>query len=246
MNILCWNIRGLNSPLKQHEVAILLKKKRVDVCALVEAKLSELKIEQMGRFRLKRWKIASNATASSSARIVLIWNPDTTSVEVLHNSDQAINVKIKSLINQIEIHACFVYGFNTIIECRVLWANLRDWSPSSPWLVLGDFNAVLSQNDRHEASLVSSYETSDFHSCCMDLGLSVVLYSGNHFTWNRSNTWSKIDRVMANPLWSTAALPISVNFSNPGSLSDHAQAWIQLFEQQAQGKWNFKFFNMWT
>ena len=246
MNLLCWNIRGLNSPLKQHEVANLLKKKKVDVCALVEAKISELKIVQMCRFRLKKWKFASNATTNSYARIVLFWNPDTVSVDVMHTSDQAINVRISSLVTQSVFGACFVYGRNTIIQRRSLWNDLRSWSPNSPWLVLGDFNAVLSQNDRHGEMLVSSYEISDFHSCCTDIGLSDVTYSGSHFTWNRGNKWSKIDRVMLNPLWSTLDVPVAVDFSSPGSLSDHSQAWVQLFGQMPQEKRIFKFFNMWA
>ena len=246
MKILCWNVRGLNSPLKQHEVAALLKKEHVDFCALVETKLSSHRIEQLRISRLQKWNITSNAMNSSNARIVLIWNPVSISLEVLHVSEQAIDVKVSCLISQSQFSACFVYGYNTIIQRRTLWDNLRDWNPTTPWMVMGDFNSILSLDDRHGVSQVSSYEYSDFHSCCMDLGLTDLLYAGNHYTWNRGNSWSKIDRVMVNRFWPTGALPVSVVFRPPGSLSDHAQAWIQIHEQQSHGRRNFKFFNMWT
>ena len=246
MNLLCWNIRGLNSPLKQHEVAALLKKNKVDICALVEAKINRSKIEKLRSFRLKNWKIISNARGSAGARIVLIWNPDSVALDVLHSSDQAIDVKITSLVDHKQFSACFVYGFNSIVQRRELWDNLRAWNPASPWMVLGDFNAILEQGDRHGVSLPSSYEISDFHSCCMDLGLTDALYTGPHFTWNRGTNWSKIDRVMVNPMWPPATLPISVEFKPPGSFSDHSQAWIQILGQQTHGRRNFKFFNMWS
>jgi len=38
-------------------------------------------------------------------------------------------------------------------------------------MVLGDFNSVLSQADKHNDETVSTYETSDFKDCCSDLGL---------------------------------------------------------------------------
>jgi exonuclease III len=47
MIVYCWNVRGLNSPLKQHEVAGLMKGKKVDVCGLLEAKLTLLKVACM-------------------------------------------------------------------------------------------------------------------------------------------------------------------------------------------------------
>ena len=246
MIILAWNIRGLNSPLKQHEVAKILNKKKVDVCALVETKISSVKLDHMRKSKFKKWSITSNVTSSSKARIIVLWNPNTVLVEVLDVSEQGMNVRLQSLVHQTRFHVCFVYAFNSIVQRRSLWENLRQWNSDNPWLVVGDFNAVMSQGDRHGSAPVNSYEVSDFYSCCMDLGLSDLMYSGCHFTWNKGTSWSKIDRVMANPLWSMSSLPVSVHFSPPGGFSDHSQMWIELLGAQSSGKKCFKFFNMWT
>ncbi|KAJ6926605.1 hypothetical protein NC651_010884 [Populus alba x Populus x berolinensis] len=53
MLIRCWNVRGLNSPLKQHEVVNLMRKHKLDVCCLVETKLVSSKVSSMWQFRLK-------------------------------------------------------------------------------------------------------------------------------------------------------------------------------------------------
>ena len=71
MLIHCWNVRGLNSPLKQHEVVNLMWEHKLDVCCFLETKLVSSKVSSMRQFRLKNWKVLSNAAAASTARIVV-------------------------------------------------------------------------------------------------------------------------------------------------------------------------------
>ena len=52
-----WNVKGLNSPLKQHEVVHLMKKHKMDVCGLLETKMSSPKVAFMHWFRLKHLKV---------------------------------------------------------------------------------------------------------------------------------------------------------------------------------------------
>nr|TKR91515.1 hypothetical protein D5086_0000222070 [Populus alba] len=200
----------------------------------------------MRQFRLKNWKVLSNVAAASTARIVVFWNPTTVNIDLLGFSAQGLHVLISSLVHQFKFFASFVYGFNTIIARRALWDDLRNWSPNSPWLILGDFNSLLSQSDKHHGELVSSYETSDFRQCCSDLGLSDLNYSGSHFTWSNGSVWSKLDRVLANSLWSLSFTSVQVHFDNPGAFSDHSPATISFHPHQPMGKKCFKFFNMWS
>jgi hypothetical protein len=81
-------------------------------------------------------------------------------------SDQELHVIIHCLIHHFSFAATFMYGFNTITARRALWDDLRRWSPNSPWLVLGDFNSMLSQEDKYNGAPVSSYEVLDFRECC--------------------------------------------------------------------------------
>nr|TKR85168.1 hypothetical protein D5086_0000250210 [Populus alba] len=129
---------------------------------------------------------------------------------------------------------------------RTLWNDLRNWSPSSPWLILGDFNSLLSQADKHHGEPVSNYKTTDFRQCCSDLGLTDLNYSGCHFTWSNGSVWSKLDLVLVNPFWSLANVSVHVQFDNPGAFSDHSPATVAFFTRQLMGKQSFKFFNMWA
>jgi len=199
MKIYCWNVRGLNSPLKQHEVVSLMKKNKLDVCGLVETKLTSSAVSFMHKLRLRNWRFLSNVAATDTARILVFWNPSTIKVELIDLTAQGLHVIISSLLNHCSFTATFVYGYNTIIAHRALWEDLQKWNSNSPWLILGNFNSLLSQEDKHNGKPVSSYEVADFRTCCSVLGLSDLNFTGSHFTWTNRKIWSKIDRVLANP-----------------------------------------------
>jgi exonuclease III len=63
MIIYNWNIRGLNNPLKQHEVVSLIKKHKMDVRGLLETKLPSSRVACMHIFYLRHWQYFTNADA---------------------------------------------------------------------------------------------------------------------------------------------------------------------------------------
>jgi len=246
MKIQCWNVRGLNSPLKQHEVVSLMKKNKLDVFGLVETKLTTSAVSFMHKLRLKNWNFLSNVATANTARILVFWNPSTVKVELIDFTAQGLHVTISSLVNQCVFLATFVYGYNTVIARRALWEDLQKWSSKSPWIILGDFNSILSQDDKHNGEPVSSYEISDFRTCCSVLGLSDLNYTGCQFTWTNGKIWSKIDRVLVNPYWSGLQRSAQVHFHNPGAFSDHSPISVCIGPLYQQRRASFKFFNMWA
>lgn len=139
-----------------------MKKNCLDVCGLLETKMHFFKVAFIHKLRLQHWKFLTNVGMASNARIVVFWNPSTVIIDFLDCSAQGLNVAIYSLVHQLKFTATFIYGFNTIIARRSLWADLRGWQPNGSWLILGDFNSVLSQGDKHNGEAVSTYEVSDF------------------------------------------------------------------------------------
>ncbi|KAJ6959613.1 hypothetical protein NC653_037845 [Populus alba x Populus x berolinensis] len=120
------------------------------------------------------------------------------------------------------------------------------WNPETVNIDLLGFSAQGLHTNKHRGEAVSTYETSDFRQCCSDLGLADLNYYGSHFTWSNGNVWSKLDRVLANPLWSLSHTSVHVHFDNLGAFSDHSPATVSFHPQQLMGKKCFKFFNMWT
>nr|TKR97771.1 hypothetical protein D5086_0000209710 [Populus alba] len=126
----------------------------MDVCGLLETKLLPSKVASFQKFRLRHWQQLSNANVANTARIVVFWNPSTVKVDLLSSSAQAVHLSISCLISHISFKATFVYGFNTITARRSLWEDLRSWNSNSPWMVLGDFNSMLSSVDKHNGAAV--------------------------------------------------------------------------------------------
>lgn len=63
-NITCWNIKGLNDPLKQREVKKLIKDKKVFVCSLVETKVTVSKFQSVCANLWGKWSFFHNGNDS--------------------------------------------------------------------------------------------------------------------------------------------------------------------------------------
>lgn len=55
---------------------------------------------------------------------------------------------------------------------------------TDPWVVLGDFNTIISVNDRQNKIHVHQDEIKDFHECIEDVELGQLSRTGCQFSWN--------------------------------------------------------------
>ena len=74
-----------------------------------------------------------------------------------------------------------------------------------PWLLIGDFNEILSPNDKL-SSAGSSSGMSSFLQCVESAQLLSITQKGASFTWsnNRKEDWlvmEKLDRALSNTVW---------------------------------------------
>ena len=182
----------------------------------------------MHKFRLRKWKFLTNVGVANNARSLVFWNPSTINVDFIDFFAQLLYVSISSLVNQYSFVATFVYGYNTIIAKRSIWEDFWKWYFTSPWIILGDFKLLLSQDDKHNGETISSYEVLDFRDCCSNLRLTNLNFIGCHFTWINWKIYSKIDRVLVNPYWSTLQKIAHIHFSTPGAFSDHSPASVYI------------------
>ncbi|KAG8655626.1 hypothetical protein MANES_04G060201v8 [Manihot esculenta] len=100
-----------------------------------------------------------------------------------------------------------VYGCNIGQERRRLWEAILQIveGMENPWIVQGDFNAILSNQERSgDAEVDSSSE--DFKECIMSAALSEMRTRGCYFTWTNNQLgpariWQKLDRCLVNMAW---------------------------------------------
>lgn len=99
------------------------------------------------------------------------------------------------------------------------------YSYSQPWVVIGDFNEIVSNNEKHEGHLRDERAMHEFCNVLDDCGVMSMGYLGRWYTWKRENLASNniresLDKGVATTTW----LDLFPNFSLKhliSSCSDH-------------------------
>ena len=83
MIISSWNIRGLNHPSKQLEVANFINDNNIDVMGITETKIRPENENFIKKKCFKNWDFISNSCSSPVGRIWIGWNPAKINLQVL-------------------------------------------------------------------------------------------------------------------------------------------------------------------
>lgn len=112
---------------------------------------------------------------------------DSTSVQfhLKATTSQTIHGHVEVLASSVVFHITFVYGANDRVGRIALWNELRRLAllTNQACLVLGDFNSILSSEDRLGGTLVTDAECSDFREAISDSHLQRLQYIGWDFSW---------------------------------------------------------------
>lgn len=185
MNILSWNIRGLNDPNKVVGVKRLLRLHSVSIVGLLETKVKYHKVTALQNQFGSKWLWQCNYNHSTRGRIWLGWVDDLVNVTVLHVHEQFIHCFVTDKQMKNPIYLTVVYGLHTVETRRALWRDLLSLVvTTSPWLLIGDFNSVLASSDRINGAPISQYEIKDFEDFLLNADVTEVQSSGFHFSWS--------------------------------------------------------------
>ncbi|KAL0349406.1 UNVERIFIED_CONTAM: hypothetical protein Sangu_1168400 [Sesamum angustifolium] len=102
-----------------------------------------------------------------------------------------------------------VYGANDVSARRELWQGLIELAEAVgnvPWLVGGDFNAVLDMSEVSGASGDIRVAMNEFNDCILQTDLISLLMQGERFTWHNCSLdgrslWKRLDRLLVNDVW---------------------------------------------
>lgn len=113
-------------------------------------------------------------------------------------------------------------------------------------MLMGDFNNVLTSQDRVGGNVVHPNEYVDLADMMERAELFEVDSIGDHYTWHNKHTadpiYSRIDRVLANMAWLQNFSQLQVEILD-ASVSDHALLRLNLFEVPRPPKKQFRFIN---
>ncbi|KAL0416384.1 UNVERIFIED_CONTAM: Retrovirus-related Pol polyprotein from type-2 retrotransposable element R2DM [Sesamum latifolium] len=120
------------------------------------------------------------------------------------------------------------YGANDIITRRELWHALDSLSDQIdvPWLVCGDFNAVLDDSEICGTAGDTKQSMEEFRDCPVNTGLLTLPMQGEFFTWHNCSydarsLWKRLDCMVCNDRW-LERWPDAVYVSLSPHTSDHS------------------------
>lgn len=246
MDLFAWNIRGINNSVKRRGFRKWIRKYNPLFGCLIETHVQRKNVDSTMKNILPGWSLESNYEFSDLGKIWLVWDPSV-QVRVITKSLQMITCTIKLPFQATEIGVSMVYGSNCRKERRLLWDELETLSASSqlcglPWIVLGDFNEIVSPTERSSADqFYTSRGMRDFRECLERSSLADLHFSGHNFTWFNGSISKKLDRILCNEDW-VEQFPNSIGvFGEPG-ISDHSPCCTFLDHQKPVQKRSFRFF----
>ncbi|XP_028784590.1 uncharacterized protein LOC114740585 [Neltuma alba] len=113
-------------------------------------------------------------------------------------------------------------------------------------MLAGDFNAILSSNERNSNSIGRTRGCPLFQSFTQTNSLVDLGYIGPHFTWRRGLYLARLDRALSNISW-IQSFPLSKIHHLSQIASDHRPLWIDLGLKNGPTEPKpFKFLAAWT
>ncbi|XVF24392.1 hypothetical protein REPUB_Repub13aG0124000 [Reevesia pubescens] len=187
-----------------------------------------------------------------SGGIWLLWDAAMVDIEVVAHSSQLIHAIVR-LNNNCKWLLTAIYGSPEVVERSMLWKSLilANEVHQLPWLVLGDFNQVLSADEKMSKRGVNLNHCSQMQNCFAHCNLRDLETVGLIFTWcnkreEANYTRVKLDRAVANQMWidlfpeiSSAVLPRTHSDHHPISVKCKMVA-----KDMSNGK-QFRFENVW-
>ena len=251
MNVISWNVRGLNDPLKQKAIVNRIKRLKCRLVCLVETRVKENKSQSIVDRLFNGWGMLHNYSAAYNGRIWILWD-NSIRVNLIASNDQCITCNVSYDSKQFILSA--VYGSNEGTNRRNLWSHLSTVNGSinqEPWLIVGDFNIIVHPSETSSYNGVQGLtsKAKEFSECIQQNAIFDHAYTGPLFTWsNRQEEGfvaKKLDRALINAQWLLSFPSSKVEFLPPAA-SDHCLIIVQLSHQSFSPPRPFKFFNYWA
>ncbi|XP_072970040.1 uncharacterized protein [Typha angustifolia] len=180
----------------------------------------------------RRWSSFTVPAEGISGGLILLWKTAVGYVDVVTVSRYAAHMVVSSKEGETWLMTA-VYASNQLEQQKLLWEELVGLGNLGlPWLVGGDFNAILAvEEKRSRATVTLGPKSSNFAKFVEEAGVCDLGYEGVPFTWcnNQSGDnriWVRLDRALANPEW-VRMFPGSRVLHLDRSSSDHAPLLVQ-------------------
>ncbi|XP_052289997.1 uncharacterized protein LOC127899892 [Citrus sinensis] len=199
-SILFWNVQGAASKKFYRAFATILNNYKPSIVVILEPRISGCKADDFimnsGFSRSHRIE----ATGFSGG-IWILWH-EAFVIKVVLNHKQFVHMQIVEN-NNFFSWATAVYASPNPVLRRHLWVHLNHIAKSvqGPWIVGGDFNAIMYASERKGGSQYGSRVCKLFRQWFHSNKLHDLHFKGPRYTWARGNLYKRLDRVICNDNW---------------------------------------------
>ena len=204
MNPLSWNCRGLGNPRSVRALHDIVHRWKPKIVFLMETKS---KVKRMERIK-NRVGFANGLIVPSQGRsggVALFWTRDI-NLEIKSFSGNHIDAVVREADSNFLWRITGFYGYPETHRRYDSWRLLAFLHSQFqlPWLCLGDFNEILSMDEKAGGSIRSQQQMDGFRNVVDFCGFSDLGYCGTDFTWSNMqegehNIQLRLDRALATP-----------------------------------------------
>ncbi|XP_024200296.1 uncharacterized protein LOC112203585 [Rosa chinensis] len=248
-NILVWNCKGVVNRETQHALIDLVRAKRPSLIFLAET-LAQQDIIDSFQGRLGFRGNLCFPQEDGSQGVALLWNADL-HVSLRTYSPNHIDADISADVGAPAIwRFTGVYGVAARTERRRTWDLIETLAAEGcnlPWLMVGDFNEILSNEDKSGGVPRAATPMLKFRQTMASCGLIDMGFVGCRFTWSNKFTKERLDRGFQCEQWRRRFPYSRVITLNPSD-SDHCPILVEVREEKKNSKRSpkrFRFEEMW-
>ncbi|EOY19200.1 Retrotransposon, unclassified-like protein [Theobroma cacao] len=188
----------------------------------------------------------TGAVSNCSQKIWMFWAEEV-GCTVQRDHHQCLHVRIAFPWLPFSFQTSFIYAKCTKTERRHLWDCLRNVATDmqEPWLVGGDFNTILSREERLFGAEPNAGSMEEFATALFDCGLMDAGFEGNKFTWTNTHMFQRLDRVVYNMEWASSFSHTRIHHLNRDGF-DHCPLLISCCNFSLQRPSSFRFLHAWV
>ncbi|XP_050259843.1 uncharacterized protein LOC126704898 [Quercus robur] len=183
MNIIIWNSRGSLKPNFQSYVGELAHNHNPAILVVMETKISGDRAKEIID-RLPFDRAIHSETIGYSRGLWLLWNSDRVEVSLISKTEQEIHATVKVCNSDLSWLFFAVYASPRFEERSILWNNLSALAElhGMAWVIAGDFNEPLVDNDKFGSRVVSVNRSLQFKEVLDKCNMVDLGFSGPRFT----------------------------------------------------------------
>lgn len=206
MSILFWNCRGLGNPTTIQVLVDLIHTKRPKLVFLMETLANHNKM-QFIRIRLGFYGLFTVDCIGHSGGLALLWKEES-NVTIMGYSRNHIDASVVLEEGANTWRFTGYYGNPERSRRRESWQLIKHLATLSslPWALMGDFNDILSSNEKRGRHPQPQWLINGFRDAVECSGLRELPFEGYQYTWERSRDtldWveEKLDRILVSDSW---------------------------------------------